>query len=138
MTDTAITPARPRPEDRDVLVDVRGVKVHFPIKRGVIFDKTVGYVYAVDGVSLSVRRGETYGLVGESGCGKSTLGRGILRLTEPTAGSVVFDGVDISPLKGEELRTLRRRMQMVFQDPLGSLDPRQSVQSLLVEGMRAH
>ena len=122
----------------DVLLEVDDLKVHFPIKRGVIFDKTVGYVYAVDGVSLSVRRGETYGLVGESGCGKSTLGRGILRLTEPTAGSVVFDGVDISPLKGEELRTLRRRMQMVFQDPLGSLDPRQSVQSLLVEGMRAH
>ncbi len=122
----------------EVLLDVRDLKVHFPIKRGLLFDRTVGYVYAVDGVSLTVRRGETYGLVGESGCGKSTLGRGILRLSEPTAGSVVFDGVDIAKLAGEELRRMRRRMQMIFQDPLGSLDPRQSVASLLIEGMRAH
>ena len=122
----------------DVLLEVNDLKVHFPIKRGAVFNKTVGHVYAVDGVSLAVRRGETYGLVGESGCGKSTLGRGILRLTEPTAGSVIFDGVDIAGLKAEPLRQARRRMQMVFQDPLGSLDPRQSVQSLLLEGMKAH
>lgn len=122
----------------EVLLEVKDLKVHFPIKRGLLFDRTVGYVYAVDGVSLSVRKGETYGLVGESGCGKSTLGRGILRLTEPTAGSVIFDGVDIAPLKGEPLRKMRRRMQMIFQDPLGSLDPRQSVESILVEGMQAH
>ena len=122
----------------DVLLEVNNLKVHFPIKRGVFINKTIGYVYAVDGVSLAVRRGETYGLVGESGCGKSTLGRGILRLTEPTAGSVVFDGVDIAGLKAEPLRQARQRMQMVFQDPLGSLDPRQSVQSILVEGMKAH
>jgi peptide/nickel transport system ATP-binding protein len=122
----------------DVLLEVNDLKVHFPIRKGVLIDRTVGYVYAVDGVSLAVRRGETYGLVGESGCGKSTLGRGILRLTEPTGGEVVFDGENIAPLKGEALRKVRRRMQMVFQDPLGSLDPRQSVQSLLVEGMRAH
>ena len=121
-----------------VLLQVEDLKVHFPIKRGAIFDRTVGHVYAVDGVSLSVRRGETYGLVGESGCGKSTLGRGILRLTAPTGGRVLFDGVDVAGLEGEDLRGMRRRMQMVFQDPLGSLDPRQSVQSLLVEGMRAH
>ena len=101
----APSPAIRRHRSADVLLEVDDLKVHFPIKRGVIFDKTVGYVYAVDGVSLSVRRGETYGLVGESGCGKSTLGRGILRLTEPTAGSVLFDGVDIAQLKGEELRT---------------------------------
>jgi peptide/nickel transport system ATP-binding protein len=119
----------------DVLLEVNDLKVHFPIKRGVFINKTIGYVYAVDGVSLAVRRGETYGLVGESGCGKSTLGRGILRLTEPTAGSVLFDGVDIAGLKPEPLRQARQRMQMVFQDPLGSLDPRQSVQSILVEGM---
>ncbi|AZI57120.1 ATP-binding cassette domain-containing protein [Nakamurella antarctica] len=122
----------------EVLLDVQDLKVHFPIKRGVIFDRTVGYVYAVDGVNMTVHKGETYGLVGESGCGKSTLGRGILRLSEPTSGSVMFDGVDIASLKGEELRKMRRRMQMVFQDPLGSLDPRQSVQSTLVEGMQAH
>ncbi|WP_188942439.1 ABC transporter ATP-binding protein [Nakamurella endophytica] len=124
--------------DADVLLEVDDLKVHFPIRRGVLVDRTVGYVYAVDGVSLAVKRGETYGLVGESGCGKSTLGRGILRLVEPTSGSVRFDGQDIAPLQGEELRRSRRRMQMVFQDPLSSLDPRQSVQSILVEGMRAH
>ena len=122
----------------DVLLEVNDLKVHFPIKRGVLIDKTIGYVYAVDGVSLAVRRGETYGLVGESGCGKTTLGRGILRLIEPTAGSVIFDGENIAALKPEPLRVARRRMQMVFQDPLGSLDPRQSVQSILVEGMKAH
>ena len=122
----------------DVLLDVRDLKVHFPIKRGVLFDRTVGHVYAVDGVSLTVNRGQTYGLVGESGCGKSTLGRGILRLVDLTAGSVIFDGEDIAGLGTQELRRARRRMQMVFQDPLSSLDPRQSVQSILEEGMKAH
>jgi peptide/nickel transport system ATP-binding protein len=120
------------------LVDVRDVAVHFPIKRGLILDRTVGHVYAVDGVSLMIDRGETYGLVGESGCGKSTLGRTILRLEEPTSGQVVFDGQDIAGLQGEQLRRMRRRFQMVFQDPMSSLDPRQSVESLLSEGMRAH
>jgi peptide/nickel transport system ATP-binding protein len=135
----AITEPQPSPSaSGDVLVDVRDVKVHFPIKRGVVLDKTIGYVYAVDGVSLQVYRGETYGLVGESGCGKTTLGRAILQLIEPTGGSVVFDGTDLSTMKGEPLRRMRRRMQMVFQDPLSSLDPRQSVESLLVEGLRAH
>jgi len=122
----------------EVLLTVDDLKVHFPIKRGVVIDRTVGYVYAVDGVDLSILRGETYGLVGESGCGKSTLGRAILRLTEPTNGSVVFDGTDVAKLKGEALRTGRRRMQMIFQDPMSSLDPRQSVESILVEGMKAH
>ena len=122
----------------DILVDVKGVKVHFPIKRGVIFDKVVGHVYAVDGVDLQIRRGETYGLVGESGCGKSTLGRAILNLETPTEGSVVFDGEDIASLSGEDLRRKRKDIQMVFQDPMGSLDPRQSVESLLIEGMKAH
>ena len=129
--------AAPVPAD-DVLVDVRGLKVHFPIKRGLVFDRTVGHVYAVDGIDLQIRRGETYGLVGESGCGKSTLGRAILKLEVPTEGSVLFEGVDIASLSGETLRRRRRHMQMVFQDPMSSLDPRQSVESLLVEGMRAH
>jgi peptide/nickel transport system ATP-binding protein len=122
----------------ETLVTVEGMKVHFPIKRGIFLDRTVGYVYAVDGVDLEIRRGETYGLVGESGCGKSTLGRAMLRLTEPTAGRMVFDGTDLGTLKGETLRKARRRIQMVFQDPLSSLDPRQSVESILVEGLRAH
>lgn len=135
------TEATERPQDaaaEDVLVDVRGVKVHFPIKRGVVFDRTVGHVYAVDGVDLQIRRGETYGLVGESGCGKSTLGKAILNLETPTEGSVVIDGTDVASLKGEDLRTRRREFQMVFQDPMSSLDPRQTVESLLVEGMKAH
>jgi peptide/nickel transport system ATP-binding protein len=120
------------------LLRVEGLQVHFPIKQGVFFDRTVGHVRAVDGVDLAIDRGTTYGLVGESGCGKSTLGRAVLRLVEPTAGQVLFDGTDVASLKGEALRTMRRRMQMVFQDPLGSLDPRQDVESLLSEPLRAH
>ena len=125
-------------EPADILVDVRGLKVHFPIKRGVILDRTIGFVYAVDGVDLQIRTGETYGLVGESGCGKSTLGKAILNLERPTEGSIMFDGIDIASLKGKELRRKRQDLQMVFQDPMSSLDPRQSVESLLVEGMKAH
>ncbi|KQV70091.1 dipeptide/oligopeptide/nickel ABC transporter ATP-binding protein [Nocardioides sp. Root122] len=121
-----------------MLVEVTGLEVHFPIKSGLVFDRTVGHVRAVDGVDLSIRRGETYGLVGESGCGKSTLGKAILNLEPPTAGHVVFDGVDIASLKGEALRKERKRFQMVFQDPMSSLDPRQTVEALLLEGMRAH
>ncbi len=120
------------------LLSLQGIKVHFPIRRGMVFDRTVGHVKAVDGVDLDVARGETYGLVGESGCGKSTLGRAILRLEEPTAGTVRFDGVDVRALRAEPLRQIRRRMQMVFQDPLASLDPRQSVESLLVEPLTVH
>jgi peptide/nickel transport system ATP-binding protein len=122
----------------DVLLDVSGLKVHFPIRSGIFFDRTVGHVKAVDGVDLRIRSGETYGLVGESGCGKSTFGRGILRLNEPTEGKVIFDGVDVAGLKGEELRSIRRRMQMIFQDPLSSLDPRQNIESIMTEGMYAH
>ena len=125
-------------DEQELLVDVRGLKVHFPIKRGVVFDRTVGHIYAVDGMDLQIRRGETYGLVGESGCGKSTFGRALLRLEDLTEGEVLFDGVDLASLKGEKLRTQRRHMQMVFQDPLGSLDPRQTVEQLLLEGMQAH
>jgi len=120
------------------LLTVRGLEVHFPIKRGLIFDQTVGHVRAVDGVDLDVPRGQTYGLVGESGCGKSTLGRAILRLEEPTGGSVVFDGTDLGGLAAEPLRLIRRRMQMVFQDPLASLDPRQSVERAMTEPLRVH
>jgi len=120
------------------LLEVRGLQVHFPIKRGVLLDRTVGYVRAVDGVDLTVERGRTLGIVGESGCGKSTLGRAILALEKPTAGSVIFDGHDLATLRPKALRSLRRRMQMVFQDPLASLDPRQSVASILAEPLRTH
>ncbi|TDD08122.1 ATP-binding cassette domain-containing protein [Saccharopolyspora terrae] len=137
MSDNPVSSAQDGVSE-DVLVELNDVKVHFPIKKGMVLDRTVGHVYAVDGVSLSIKRGETYGLVGESGCGKSTLGRAVLRLEKPTGGEVVFDGTDLSGMKGEKLRKMRQRMQMVFQDPLSSLDPRQSVESLLVEGMRAH
>ncbi|GAA4882142.1 ABC transporter ATP-binding protein [Serinicoccus chungangensis] len=132
------TPQQPAATEPDLLVDVRGLKVHFPIKKGIVFDRTVGHVYAVDGMDVQIRRGETYGLVGESGCGKSTFGRALLQLEPITAGEVHVDGIDLSTLKGEKLRTHRRHMQMVFQDPLGSLDPRQTVEQLLLEGMRAH
>ena len=134
---TAVDGSRPA-VGTDELLRVEGLKVHFPIKAGVFFDRTVGHVRAVDGVDLAVPRGSTYGLVGESGCGKSTLGRAILRLVEPTDGRVLFDGTDVAALKGEPLRQIRQRMQMVFQDPLGSLDPRQNVESLLSEPLRAH
>ena len=120
------------------LLSARGIEVHFPIRQGLLVERTVGHVRAVDGVDLDLPRGGTFGLVGESGCGKSTLGRGLLRLTEPTAGTIEFDGVDVRALAGEDLRRQRRRMQMVFQDPLSSLDPRQSVESILSEPLRTH
>jgi oligopeptide/dipeptide ABC transporter ATP-binding protein len=120
------------------MLKITGLQVYFPIKSGLIIDRTIGHVRAVDGVDLEVPRGTTYGLVGESGCGKSTLGRAVLRLEEPTGGSVIFDGVDLAGQSKEQLRRMRRRMQMVFQDPLASLDPRKSVQSLLLEPLRTH
>ena len=136
-TDSAQDPA-PTAAPGEVLLDVSGLKVYFPIRSGILFDRTIGHVKAVDGVDLSIRRGETYGLVGESGCGKSTFGRGVLRLNEPTEGKVLFDGVDVASLDGEKLRSMRRRMQMIFQDPLSSLDPRQNIESIMTEGMNAH
>ncbi len=109
----------------------------FPVRAGVL-SRTRNFVRAVDGVSLRVKKGETFGLVGESGCGKTTLGRTIMRLTEPSKGSITFDGEDISLLRGQNLKLIRRKMQMVFQDPYASLDPRQSVRSALVEPMKIH
>jgi peptide/nickel transport system ATP-binding protein len=122
----------------DALVEVEDLKVWFPIKSGLVLDRHVGDVRAVDGVSLTIGRGETVGLVGESGCGKSTLGRAILRLYEPTAGTIRFDGRDISHLREGELRPLRRRMQMIFQDPFASLNPRHSVGRMVGEPMKVH
>ena len=120
------------------LVEVSDLKVYFPIKSGIVLDRHVGDIKAVDDVSLTIQRGETLGLVGESGCGKSTIGRTVIRLYEPTAGKVVFDGQDISSLGEVAMRPLRRRMQMIFQDPFASLNPRHSVGRMIAEPMRVH
>ena len=123
--------------NNETLLHVDDLKMHFPIYRGV-FRRQVGAVRAVDGVSFDVKRGETLGLVGESGCGKSTTGRTILQLYKPTAGSVTFDGTDIIKLKGEQMRQMRRKMQMIFQDPYASLNPRMTVAQLVGEPLMVH
>ena len=123
--------------DDRVLLEVKDLVKHFPILAGV-FQRQVGVVHAVDGITFNVRKGETFGLVGESGCGKSTAGRTILQLYRPTSGSVFFDGIDLTQTKGEELRRLRRRMQMIFQDPYASLNPRMSVGEILAEPLVVH
>jgi len=119
------------------LVEVKNLKVYFPIRAG-IFKTVKGTVKAVDDITFEVRRGETLGLVGESGCGKSTTGRALIRLREPTAGTVMFDGVELMSLKTGPLRRLRRRMQIIFQDPYGSLDPRMTVGSIISEPLETH
>ncbi len=122
----------------ELLLDVRDLKVHFPIRKGFLFERQVGAIRAVDGVDLSIVQGRTLGLVGESGCGKSTVGKAILRLVPITSGQVLFRGEDLAALQGNDLRKARQHFQMVFQDPFSSLDPRQSVASLVAEPLRAH
>jgi peptide/nickel transport system ATP-binding protein/oligopeptide transport system ATP-binding protein len=123
--------------EKRTLLSVRNLKKYFPVKSGV-FMRTTGYVRAVDDVSFSVREGETLGLVGESGCGKSTTGRTVLRLIEPTEGEVEFDGTSLTKLSSEEMRKLRRDMQMVFQDPFASLNPRMTIGDILEEPLIVH
>jgi oligopeptide/dipeptide ABC transporter ATP-binding protein len=119
------------------LLDVRDLKKHFPIRRG-FFSRVVGHTKAVDGVTFALRRGETLGLVGESGCGKTTLARVILRLIEPTGGEVLFDGTSLLALEGKELRAMRKRIQIIFQDPYSSLNPRLTVGSMIGEAIKIH
>ena len=125
------------PEEKDVLLRVNHLKTYFPIKKG-FFNKVVGHVKAVDDVSFFVNRCETLGIVGESGCGKSTMGRSVLRLVEPTDGEVIFDGVDVRSLSPAEMRDFRKRMQIIFQDPLSSLDPRYTIEKTLAEPLKLH
>ena len=120
------------------LLAVEGLTRHYDVKRGLVFSRSAGVVRAVDGVSFCVARGETLALVGESGCGKSTIARLVLRLIEPTAGSVWFEGRDIGAMTGEPLRALRKRMQIVFQDPFASLNPRMTVGDILEEPLIVH
>jgi len=122
---------------RPAVLDIRDLKKHFPIQAGLL-RRAAGTVFAVDGVSFSIAQGETLGLVGESGCGKSTVGRTILRLIEPTAGSIMIDGSDITHLSKTELRPYRRQMQIIFQDPFSSLDPRMSAGDIVAEPLRVH
>ena len=121
-----------------VLVKVRDLKMHFPITQGIVIQRQVGAIKAVDGITFDIVRGETLGLVGESGCGKSTTGRAMLQLYRPTAGEVYFEDQSLTEMKGESLRRMRRRMQMIFQDPYASLNPRMTVGDIIGEPMLVH
>ncbi|MBC7235884.1 MAG: dipeptide ABC transporter ATP-binding protein [Chloroflexi bacterium] len=125
-------------EQDNVLVRVENLKMYFPITQGIVFQHHIGDIKAVDGLTFNIYRGETLGLVGESGCGKSTTGRAILQLYRPTAGDVYFENERLTTLKGERLRRMRRRMQMIFQDPYASLNPRMTVGSIVGEPLEVH
>ena len=122
----------------DTLLTVNDLVMHFPLTSGLIIQRTHGYVHAIDGISFSIKRGTTLGVVGESGSGKTTIGRCIVRLYKPTRGSIVLDDVDLSTLQGGQLRQVRRKVQMIFQDPFASLNPRFSIGSLIAEPLRIH
>jgi oligopeptide transport system ATP-binding protein len=126
------------PADGPPLLEVRGLRKHFAVTEGVLRRRSVGEVRAVDGIDFAIRRGETLGLVGESGCGKTTTGRCILRLEQPTAGEILYDGVDLAKLERKELVAMRRRIQVIFQDPYSSLNPRMKVGEIIAEPMKVH
>src|SRR3954454_5098957 len=126
------------PNEVRPLLEVKGLRMQFPITEGLISRKLVGEVKAVDGIDFTVRRGETLGLVGESGCGKTTTGRCILRLERPTGGEILYDGVDIAQMERKELLALRRRIQVIFQDPYSSLNPRMKVGDIIAEPIMVH
>ncbi len=126
------------PQNDDVLLEVKDLKMYFPVSSGMLFQRTVAYVKAVDGVSFTVKRGETLGLVGESGCGKTTTGRCILQLYKPTAGEVIFEGQNLSELKTKQMRAMRREMQVIFQDPYSSLNPRMTAGNIIGEPLIVH
>jgi oligopeptide transport system ATP-binding protein len=138
VTGVAATSAPTTSVDGKTLVEVKDLKVWFPITEGIVFERHIGDVRAVDGVSFTLRRGETLGLVGESGCGKSTTGRAMIRLNAPTEGSITFDGIDLASLSGPDLRRIRRRMQMIFQDPYSSLNPRMTAGGIVGEPLDIH
>ena len=137
-SNVAVTSKADGAKQGDVILRVEGLKMYFPITSGLIIQRTVGNIKAVDGLNFSIKRGETLGLVGESGCGKSTTGRAILQLYRPTAGHVWFEDVDLTTMKGEDLRKQRRRMQMIFQDPYASLNPRMTVGAIVGEPLEVH
>jgi len=138
MSEQNVTSTTQEMSTDEVLLRVLNLKMHFPITRGIIFQRQVGSIKAVDGISFDLMRGETLGLVGESGCGKSTTGRAILQLYEPTDGDVIFEGQDLTQIGSGDLRRMRRRMQMIFQDPYASLNPRMTVGSIVGEPLEVH
>jgi oligopeptide transport system ATP-binding protein len=137
MPDTQ-TPGNETGPRRDTILDVQDLKMHFPVTSGMLFNRSVAYIKAVDGLSFTVKRGETFGLVGESGCGKTTTGRCILQLYKPTSGDIIFEGQVLNELSSSNMRGMRREMQVIFQDPYSSLNPRMTAGNIVGEPLRVH